>query len=677
MVISVYSSISWFPFIELFSNNLSMFADVIFPQKLPALTYRVPADAPTDLVGRVVHAGLGRRTTTGMVISTFADTAALEAAHGPMPKEVILKPLTEIGPHLFSSAGIQLVQWLTDYYLTPAGLALKSCFFEEAIAGQKKLRKTGKPAEAPTALPPDKPDAAEQASIQAVADSLNKNAYQTWLYHAPATTGPLPFVSALLHTILSGTRGIMLLVPEFTALQDYAGFLSNAAGDRLAILHSRLTPNQRTDIIHRIRSGAADIILGTRSAVLAPAPNLSLIIVVDEQNPAYKAEEGVHYQGRDVAVMRGYLEKASVLLASSCPSLESSHNVRLGKYQLLDHQKAYRPNARRPEIRVVRPPSRKERIVKLLAPDIVKAVRAYLKTDQHILFLINRKGYSLLQCHDCAELIRCATCSSPMVFQKTLNRLECRSCVTHTAVPSQCPSCAGVDLRPFGAGTERIREELAALFGQDASVIEKDHQPEAGEPSFSELTPLIVGTEYAVHAAHDQRYRAAVVLSLDATLAQPDFRAHERTFQDMTRLIPQIKPGGIIFIQTRNDREPLVRAVARLDYEGFLRHELAQRSMVNYPPFSRLINVSVYATKQSASPEQRLTALLERKPSGKVEILGPLEVPSGLKGYTRCWRVMIKSSDRRSAGAVARRIQQFFDKERFVRVMVDVDPYMM
>lgn len=654
-----------------------MFADVVFPQKLPPLTYRVPPDAPADLVGRVVHAGLGKRAAQGVITATFADTAALEAAHGPMPESVTLKPLADIGAHLFSPAGLQLIQWLADYYLTPAGMALKTSFFEEATAERKTLRKSRKPADAASAPACDQPDPAEQASLRTVAASLSKKTYQTWLYHAPVTTGPLPFLSALLREILPVTKGVLLLVPEFTTLQEYLALLKPLAGDRLALLHSRLTPNQRIDTIHRILAGDADIVLGTRSAVFAPLPKLSLIIVAEEQSPAYKAEEGVHYHGRDVAVMRGFLEKTSVLLASSCPTIESSHNAQLGKYRLLNHQKAFRLNARRPEIRIVRPPSRKERTVKFLSYDIVKAVRACLKAGQSVLFLINRKGYSLLQCHDCAELISCAACATPMAFHKTTGQMECRACMTRTAVPPQCPSCSGVDLRPFGAGTERIREELAELFGQDATIVEKDRQPDADEPDFSELTPLVVGTEYAVHSAQDRCYSAAVVLSLDATLAQPDFRAHERTFQDIAHLIRHIRSGGVLFIQTRNEREPLVRAIARFDYDGFLSHELAQRSMVNYPPFARLINVSVYATKQSASAGQRLADLLRKKSPSKVEILGPLDIPSALKGYTKCWRVMIKSSDRKNAGAAARKIQQVFAKDKMVRVVVDVDPYVI
>lgn len=652
-----------------------MFADVVFSRKLSALTYRIPPDAPADLAGRIVHAELGRGTAQGIVTATFPDAAALKAAHGAIPEGMHLKPLVKIGPPVWTPTGLRLLRWLSDYYLTPEGLALKASFFEEVTAVRKTLRKARKTADPQIAAHPERPDAPELASIDALAGSLKTGSYQAWLYHAPAPTGPVPFLAALLERVLPSTTGIMILVPEFTTLQEYAAILRTAAGERLAMLHSRLTPNQRIDAIHRIRSGEADIVLGTRSAVLAPMPNLSLVIVADEHNPAYKAEEGVHYHGRDVAVMRGYLEKAAVLLASACPSLESSYNVQIGKYRLLDHRKAGRATAGRPEIRVVRPPSRKERVVRLLSSDIVKAVRAYLKTNQRVLFLINRKGYSLLHCHDCTELIRCDSCQTPMVFHKTQNRLECRSCMAQSAVPAQCPSCAGVDLRPFGAGTERIREELAELFGCDAAILEKDRQPDADDQVFSDMTPLVVGTEYAAHAVHERRYSAAVVLSLDASLVQPDFRAHERTFQDMTRLIAQIRSGGVLFIQTRNEREPIVRAIARLDYDAFLSHELEQRKMVNYPPFTRLINVSVYATKQSASAGQRLAALLAQKISGTVEILGPLEIPSGLKGFTQCWRVMIKSPDRKPAGVVAERIQKLFEKDKLVRVVVDVDPY--
>ncbi|KAF0181046.1 MAG: primosomal protein N' (replication factor Y) (superfamily II helicase) [Nitrospirae bacterium] len=656
--------------------RMPMFADVIFPQKLPPLTYRVNDDAPENLSGRIVQAGLGRRVTSGVVVAVYKHHKDMERAHREMPDESRLKAIETAGGYFWSPAGMKLVQWLADYYLVPAGLALKSCFFEDAVAKAGVLRKTRKPL--PAAAEPEMLllGGDELASIQRVLDTVRGNAYRTYLYHAPVALGTHAFIQELLRNSVSTMTGILLIVPEFHFLERYAPLLRMLVPERSVVLHSKMTPNQRIRAVHRIRSGEADIVLGTRSAVLAPLPKTSIIIVDDEHNSAYKAEEGLHYHGRDVAVMRGYLEKSCVVLASSCPSVESAYNVQIGKYHPLDHQKTKRGTERRPEIRIVPPPPRKGHTQKQLAHEVVRTVRGYLKTHERVLFLINRKGYSLLQCRDCGELIRCNTCSNALVFHKSANRLDCRLCMAKSELPEQCPSCAGVSLHPVGAGTERIRDEIAEVLGQDAVIMEKNGGDSGENILFAELAPLVVGTEYAVRSGTQHGYAAAIVLSIDATLSQPDFRAHERTFQDVVQVLHCVKPGGTLFIQTRNSREPLIRCIGRLDYNGFLSHELQQRRLLHYPPFSRLLRLSVHYANDERITKQLDTFLGEQRKDTS-QILGPLELPSGLKGFRRCWQILIKTSDRKTSGDLARSVQKMFERERRVRVVADADPYRM
>ncbi|HSW63386.1 MAG TPA: primosomal protein N' [Dissulfurispiraceae bacterium] len=652
---------------------MPMFADVIFPQKLPPLTYRVTDGAPENLSGRIVQAGLGRRVTSGVVIAVYKDHKDVERAHGLLPDELRLKAIESVSSHFWSPAGMKLVQWLADYYLVPAGLALKSCFFEDTVAKAGVLRKTRKPLPAATERELLFLGGDELASIQKVCDTIRGYSYQTYLYHAPVALGTQAFIQELLRNSVTTMKGILLIVPEFHFVERYAPLLRMLAPERSVVLHSKMTPNQRIRAVHRIHSGETDIVLGTRSAVLAPLPTTSLIIVDDEHNSAYKAEEGLHYHGRDVAVMRAYLEKACVVLASSCPSVESAYNVQLGKYQVLDHQKTKRGTERRPEIRIV-PPPRKGHAQKHLAQEVVRSVRGYLKTHENVLFLINRKGYSLLQCRDCSELIRCIICSSPLVFRKSANRLDCRLCMAKRDLPEQCPSCAGASLHAVGAGTERIRDEIADVFGQEAVIMEKDGGETGETILFAELATLVVGTKYAVKSGSQHRYAAAIVLSIDATLSQPDFRAHERTFQDIVQVLHCVKPGGTLFIQTRNSREPLIRCIARLDYNCFLSHELEQRRLLHYPPFSRLLRLSVHYANDERITKQLDTFLGEQR-KDTAQILGPLELPSGLRGFRRCWQILIKTSDRKTSGYLARSVQKMFERDRRVRVVADVDSY--
>ncbi len=654
--------------------HMPKFADVIFARKLPPLTYRVPEDAPSDLIGRIVQAELGRRRTSGVVVARYESREDAERVHGVLPDASRFKEIETVGGQFWSSAGIRLIQWLADYYLVPAGLALKSCFFEDAVAKAVSLRRSR--IAVPDAIENEMMllSADELAGIQRICDSLRSKSYQAFLYHAPIALGPQAFIQELLRTSGVSTDGILILVPELHFVERYATVLRSIVPDRLVLLHSKMSPNQRTHVVHRIHSGEADIVLGTRSAVLAPLSSPSLIVVVDEHNSSYKAEEGLHYHARDVAVMRAYLEKACVVLASSCPSVESAYNVTTGKYQLLNHQKTKRGTERRPEIRIVPPPPRKGHVQKYLAQEVVHAVRGYLKMNEKVLFLINRKGYSLLQCQDCGDLIRCGICSKPLVFHKTAGRLDCRLCMVKGDVPEQCPSCAGVTLHAVGAGTERIREEIANLIGQDVLVIEKDGGDSGENILFAELAPLVVGTKYALRSVSQHRYSAALVLSIDATLSQPDFRAHERTFQDIVRVLHCLRPGGTLFIQTRNSREPLVRSIARLDYDGFIAHELEQRRLLNYPPFCRLVRLSVHYV-ENGKITKRLDDLLKELRKGTAEILGPLELSSERKGFSTCWQLLIKASDRKASGELARSVQKIFARERCILIVADVDPY--
>ena len=649
-----------------------MFADVVFPRKLPALTYRLPEDAPRDLVGRIVQAPLGQRTAAGVIIAQFPDIEAVKKISASMPDDSHLKTVQAIGSRFWSPPGIRLIEWLADYYLAPIGLVLKSCFFDDIIAEPGAIRST--PRHQAIREPACEPISAEELpALTSVIESIKGTSYQSFLYHAPPAAGERPFVHELLTRVVSNTTGIIILVPEHHDLDYYAETLRNEAAGRFVALHAGMSPNRRGHALRRLQSGEADILLGTRSAILAPMPKVSLILVAEEQNASYKAEEGIRYHGRDVAVMRGYLENATVVLASSCPSVESAWNSRNGKYRLLDCHQANRGDRRRPEIRVVPPPAQKKQHRLHLADEVIRAVRGYLKTGGPVLFLINRKGYSLLQCEACGEIVRCGKCGTPVVFHKSEGRLECRHCMSRPPLPEQCPTCSAVAFHELGAGTERIRDELYDVFGQNPTILEKDG-PRTENVQGSGDAALVVGTAYALRASLRRHYGAVVLLSIDAALSQPDFRAHERTLQDIVQALQLIRPGGTMFIQTRNIREPLLRYISRLDFGGFLAYELDHRRVLNFPPFSRMIRISIHC-RSSKNVLRSLSGMLKSQYIPGVEILGPVELPSDMKGFSHCVQLLVKASDRKAAASCARPIQDLFEQSRQIRVIADVDPY--
>ncbi|MCC6347368.1 MAG: hypothetical protein IT388_09310, partial [Nitrospirales bacterium] len=321
-----------------------MYADVVFPLKLPPLTYRVPAGMSPDLKGRIVKAPLRGRTAYGLVVGMYGEE------ENTFRKE--LKELESVHRTFATEQAIQFLKWLSSYYITPLGLALKSSFFEEALAG-RELRRKGRgkrdggegaapPPESPVAPSPPYAETLRECAFPdfegataVVRTALEQGGYRSLLLPSPSVRFEHLFLLDILRRGGDALRGVLVLVPEIGRISFLESLLQPLVGERLCILHSKLSKGKRVENIDRILSSRADVVLGTRSAVLAPFGSLSLVMVMGEHSPSYKGEERLKYNARDVAVMRGYLGNSCVLLSSPCPSTESVYNARIGKYTLL------------------------------------------------------------------------------------------------------------------------------------------------------------------------------------------------------------------------------------------------------------------------------------------------------------------------------------------------------
>lgn len=676
-----------------------MYADVVFPLKLPPLTYKVPDNSPHDLKGRIVKAQLMGKSHYGLVVSTNEE---LSIERGKSIKEI------QSAHQIFATeSALSFLKWLSDYYLTPTGIALKSSFFEEVvkILGSHEVRSQDINHQTlntetqilNTELRTQNPE------LKPVYNSIKDKTYRTFLFHAPSISHEYSLLSGIFKAD-SDIRNAIILVPEIGQIERLSSLLRDILGERLCILHSKLTKKKLIEAVKRIITGQSDIIVGTRSAILCPLKHVSFIVVMDEHSPSYKGEEGLRYNARDVAVMRGFIEKSCVLLSSVTPSVESVYNAKIGKYSILEHRSQESEDGchgfKRPVIKIIDAGKEKSSI----SADIIKKAKNVISKNGRFLFLVNRKGYSLIGCNDCGYIFKCKNCNVSVVLYKGKSLVKCHYCGYEGKVPESCKECKGFNIKPVGVGTERIKEELEEAMKTEIGLnslnalnrnisdivqIVQKVQPAGGPLSLDpDVTPFIVGTGYASRKFRSEAFEAAAFLNVDMLLSQPDFRAYERTFQEIMQISQMVKKEGYIYLQTHSPKNKILRFIKNYDFYGFHEYELSQRKALDYPPFSRIILFNIFP-KKHGSPKNRkifgsnsdvqkflqdIQKIIENTNVEGIEILGPVAIPFTLKSQKHCLQILLKSKDRKSLHETARELLLKLKQLKGIKINIDVDP---
>jgi primosomal protein N' (replication factor Y) (superfamily II helicase) len=534
-----------------------------------------------------------------------------------------------------------------------------------------------------TALPPTPGQAAALERIAAA------EGFRGFLLHGVTGSGKTEVYLQAIARVLAAGKTALVLVPEIALTPQLAARFRARFGDQVAVLHSGLAPGERYDEWRRLRSGAASIALGARSAVFAPLERLGIVVVDEEHDPSFKQEEGVRYHARDVALVRAKRAGAVCVLGSATPSLESWAGTTDGRLELVPLTDRAHGRALPPvdvvDLRVYRPDPESM----LSAPLAAALDETLAKGEQAILFL-NRRGFAtFVVCVGCGHPFRCPACSVSLTYHKTGDRLRCHYCGHAEHVPTDCPKCHATEtIRRFGLGTERIEAALAARY-PSARVARLDRDTAAGRGLRDVLQrvakreiDILVGTQM-VTKGHDFPHVTLVgVLAADSALSTPDFRAGERTFQLLTQVAGRAGRGdgeGRVLVQTYNPEHPAIACAKGHDYAAFVASELTARQELGYPPVGRLV-----ALRLDGSDEGEVRHLAERvgveaAPWARavgIELLGPAEAPlAKLKGRAR-WQLWAKGGDRAVLRAFVRRVLQLVDGmgKPSVRVTVDVDP---
>ncbi len=500
--------------------------------------------------------------------------------------------------------------------------------------------------------PPPNPDQAQ--AIERIGAALG--GFRTFLLHGITGSGKTEVYLRLIAEVIARGQQALALVPEIGLTpQLEARFRHAFPGARIAVLHSALEETPRTHAWLDAARGAAQIVLGTRLAVLTPLPRLGLVVVDEEHDPSFKQQEGLRYSGRDAAILRARAAGCPVVLGTATPSLETWHNCRTGRYELCTlHERAV-PGATLPTVRTV--DLRSERADHGLAGTVVDAIRARLARAEQSLVFINRRGYApVLCCEACGWAAGCTRCSARLVLHATDGRLRCHHCGLQEPIPRSCPTCGNVDLRPLGRGTQRIEETLSALFPEARVLrIDRDSARRRGELSRTlegigrGEGDILVGTQLLAKGHDFPNLTLVCVLNADSALLSTDYRSAERLFAMLAQVggrSGRREQPGEVLVQTRYPGHPLFQALIRHDYAGFAEAQLAERESAGFPPFVYEAALRAEATTLAASMAfLNAAARLVAVPEG-VQIYDPVaHVITRRAGYERA-QLIVQSHSR-------------------------------
>jgi len=529
----------------------------------------------------------------------------------------------------------------------------------------------------------------QEAALSVVREALEARTFATFLLHGVTGSGKTEVYLRAIETTLGLGKSALLLVPEIALTPQVAAQFFFRFGDRVAILHSAFGDAERADQWKRIRSGAASVVVGTRSAVFAPVQDVGLIIVDEEHDHSYKQQDTPRYNGRDVGVVRAQAAGAVVVLGSATPSLETRYNVERGKYRMLTLperiERRPMPEVELIDMRVEFLDTRRQAT---FSRRLLDELKQRLAAREQVMLLHNRRGFSsFAACRACGERVTCVNCAVTLTYHKRDRRMLCHYCNYAERVPSACPKCGSEYVQFVGTGSERVEDELHQHF-PEARIARLDRDTASGKRRFETILhgfregnfDILVGTQMIAKGHDIPNVTLVGVINADIGLGLPDFRAAERTFQLLTQVAGRAGRGdlrGKVLIQTINPDHYAIQLAAAQDFEAFYAREIQFRKAMRYPPFSVLANLLVRAEKKEDAMRMagEIGHLLTPAVEG-LKVLGPAEAPvPRLKNEFR-YQLLIKSASRRALNETLHDLHRTAVERRWpaTALVIDVDP---
>lgn len=543
-----------------------------------------------------------KKSVRGIVLRIHTEAVEPDLAEKIRP----IVSVSETAPAV-SAEQLALWQWMSSYYMCSLGevmaAALPQGLDQRLLDPPKRKRTTFKPYTGPVEPAHDLTEA-QQKSVDEI-ERFWSEGKEIVLLHGVTSGGKTDMYIHLIERQLAAGKNILYLVPEIALTTQLTSRLQRIFGDKLTVYHSRFTDAERERLYHASAQSEPHVVIGARSAVFLPIPEIGLVIVDEEHEPSYKqAEPAPRYHARTAAIILAQLHHAKVLLGTATPSVESYYLAQKGVYGLVSLTERY-GGVELPEIQLVdlrRQYERKEMYGHFSDP-LVERIRRTLAEHKQVILFQNRRGYApQLQCMACGQPPRCIQCDVPMTMHRQSNEMRCHYCGYKSPIPLVCPDCGG-ELKTIGFGTERIEDEIQTLF-PDARVLRMDLDTTRNKSAYDDIInafanhecDILIGTQMVTKGLHFDDVRLVAVLNADPLFNQPDFRAYERAFQMLEQVAGRAgRKGskGEVWIQSFDPANKVLEMLRHHDYQALYLQQIEERRLFHYPPFHRIIRLTL------------------------------------------------------------------------------------
>jgi len=536
---------------------------------------------------------------------------------------------------------------------------------------------------------PAKPVTLNQEQLQVIKSiSAGFDSFNVQLLFGITGSGKTEVYIDIIRRYLHHNKSVLLMIPEIALTPQMLERFQGNFGKILAVQHSQLTEKDRYAQWKKIRSGEIKIVIGARSAVFSPLPNLGLIVVDEEHEGTYKQDNSPRYQGRDLAIVRALLSGAQVILGSATPALESWFNAQQGKYQLT--QLCQRPlDYRLPEVKIV--DLRDEPDADMISPSLVEAIDRRLSRQEQVILFQNRRGYSsFMQCLKCGKLVKCSNCEISMSYHRDREEMQCHYCGSTFPSPRKCPECGSYSFSYGAPGTQKLEQILKIIF-PTAKLLRMDSDSARKRETYTSMykrmkkkdVDILLGTQMISKGLDFPEVTLVGIVNADISLNIPDFRAAERTFQLLTQVAGRSGRGsknGEVLIQTYNPEHYAIEKASKQDFPGFAQQELEFRKKLNYPPYYRLARMLFLCPSlellrtEMAHVGFLVQTLSKANPDGSLLFLGPAPAPFARISNLYRFHLIIRGVLSKQVQEAINEITKNLKLPSAVKLQIDVDP---
>ena len=629
-------------------------------------------------IGKRAEVRFGNKKMTGFITKIYDSFPS----HCAVPLEKI-KQVSKIvdSEPLITQELLETAIWVSKYYLCTIGEAVNSIL--PSAKRESSEQSFSFDSEISAGIRQNLSEEQKKAVNDILAHAEKNESSFHYLY-GPTGSGKTEVFLQTAEQILKKNKGVIYLVPEISLTQQVVDSVVNRFGPQVAVLHSSLTQSQKLTQWKKILHREARIVIGARSAIFAPVPDLGMIIIDEEHDSSYKSGNTPRYHARQTAMYRASKLKIPLIMGSATPSVEAWHLMNCGK--LLKHTLSKRlAGGEKPSIKCI---NLNQSVMQgCISEELKNEIETTLKEKKQAILFLNRRGFThFFRCSTCGFEMKCKNCSVSMTFHKSENRLRCHYCGWHILPPSSCPKCGSLDIGYSGFGTEFIEAETAQKFPNARIVrVDTDSVSKKGElqnkiDAFKKGEfDIMLGTQMVAKGLNFPNLKTVGIILADTALHLPDFRATERTFSLITQVAGRAGrffPDGKVFVQTYNPENQAISFACSANTEGFYDFEINQRKLLSFPPFSRLIRLVFRSSNQikAQMTSEDAANLIENLKIPGVEILGPSECPLSKISQNYRFQLILRGEKIVPLQNAVRKLLFDYRHPQEVYIECDVDP---